>query len=86
MPWWLFDMRPQGFLGRAYAQRFAPALGLSRDVREWSDTDGIRALVSHGHDLVGNLLLGDVARDGGSAVIPEKSAETTLSRCHASRI
>jgi len=63
MPWWLFDMRPQGFLGRAYAQRFAPVLGLSRDVREWSDADGIRALVSHGHDLVGNLLLGDVARE-----------------------
>lgn len=63
MPWWLFDMRPQGFLGRAYASRVASTLGLSPDVREWSDTDAIRALLIHGHDAVGNLLLGDTARD-----------------------
>lgn len=63
MPWWLWDMRPQGFLGRAYAQRLAPALGLSRDVREWRDADAVRALIHHGQDVVGNLLLGDTARD-----------------------
>lgn len=63
IPWWLLDMRPQGFLGRAYAERFASALGLPRDVREWSDTDALRALLPHGHDAVGNLLLGDTARD-----------------------
>lgn len=63
MPWWLLDMRPQGFLGRAYASRHAAGLGLPASVNEWSDADAIRALLVHGHDAVGNLLLGDRARD-----------------------
>src|SRR3954465_399049 len=28
LPWWLLDMRPQGFIGRAYAARYATTLGL----------------------------------------------------------
>jgi len=63
LPWWLIDMRPQGFLGRAYAQRHAPSLGLPADVRNWSDTDALRALLASGADPVGNLLLGEIARD-----------------------
>ena len=62
LPWWLLDMRPQGFLGRAYAARHADALGLPRDLAEWNDSHMLRALLAHGHDAVGNLLLGDVAR------------------------
>ena len=27
LPWWLFDMRPQGYLGRVYASTYAAALG-----------------------------------------------------------
>lgn len=63
LPWWLTDMRPQGFLGRAYAHQHATGLGLPPDVRHWSDTDALRALLSNGGDAVGNLLLGDIARD-----------------------
>jgi hypothetical protein len=63
LPWWASDMRPQGFLGRAYARQHAGALGLPPDVRHWSDTDALRALLAHGGDAVGNLLLGDLARD-----------------------
>ena len=63
LPWWLIDMRPQGFLGRAYAHQHANGLGLPPDVRHWSDTDALRALLSNGVDAVGNLLLGDLARD-----------------------
>jgi HipA-like C-terminal domain len=63
LPWWLTDMRPQGFLGRAYVHQHATGLGLPPDVRHWSDTDALRALLSHGRDAVGNLLLGDLARD-----------------------
>ncbi len=63
LPWWLNDMRPQGFLGRAYARQNANGLGLPADVRHWSDTDALRALLSSGGDAVGNLLLGDLARD-----------------------
>lgn len=63
LPWWLLDMRPQGFLGRAYAARFGAALGLPSTVKEWTDSHAIRALLVHGHDLVGNLLIGTIARD-----------------------
>lgn len=63
LPWWLTDMRPQGFLGRAYARQHATGLGLPADVRRWSDTDSLRALLLNGGDAVGNLLLGDRARD-----------------------
>ena len=58
----LLDMRPQGFLGRAYAAHHAPALGLPPRLTEWSDTHFLRALLAHGEDVVGNLLLGDIAR------------------------
>jgi hypothetical protein len=63
LPWWLYDMRPQGYLGRAYVGRHATALALPAHLNEWSDTHAIRALLVHGHDAVGNLLLGDLARD-----------------------
>ncbi len=63
LPWWLHDMRPQGYLGRAYASRHGAELGLPGRLMEWTDTDALRALLAHGHDVVGNLLLGDMARD-----------------------
>lgn len=63
LPWWLFDMRPQGYLGRAYAARHGAALGLPERLTGWTDTHAVRALLAHGHDVVGNLLLGDIARD-----------------------
>jgi hypothetical protein len=62
LPWWLADMRPQGFLGRAYAARHATVLGLPANLSEWTDAHALRALVAHGHDAVGNLLLGEAAR------------------------
>lgn len=63
LPWWLLDMRPQGFLGRAYVARHAAMLGLPTQLSEWSDTHILRALMAHGHDTVGNLLLGALARE-----------------------
>lgn len=63
LPWWLLDMRPQGFLGRVYAEHHAAALGLPPRLTEWTDAHMLRALLVHGHDVVGNLLLGDIARE-----------------------
>jgi hypothetical protein len=62
LPWWLLDMRPQGYLGRAYVARHGAALGLPARLGDWSDTHALQALLVHGHDAVGNLLLGDTAR------------------------
>lgn len=63
LPWWLYDMRPQGFLGQAYARRHADELGLPADPKEWSDAQALHALLRHGEDAVGNLLLGDRSRE-----------------------
>jgi DNA-binding transcriptional ArsR family regulator len=63
LPWWLYDMRPQGYLGRAYAARYGAALQLPERLVDWTDTHALRALLAHGGDGVGNLLLGDVARE-----------------------
>ncbi len=63
LPWWLYDMRPQGYLGRAYAANHARLLGLPSQLTDWNDTYALRALLAHGHDAIGNLLLGEAARD-----------------------
>jgi DNA-binding transcriptional ArsR family regulator len=62
LPWWLLDMRPQGYLGRSFAARYDSELGLPARITEWTDTHALRALLAQGYDTVGNLLLGDVAR------------------------
>lgn len=72
LPWWLFDMRPQGYLGRAYVARHGAELGLPDRLKDWTDTHALRALLMHGHDIVGNILLGENARDRFLATpIPE---------------
>lgn len=63
LPWWLLDMRPQGYLGRAFASHHGASLGLPHSLKEWTDSHAIRALLVHGHDLVGHLILGDRARE-----------------------
>ncbi|MCF8198076.1 MAG: type II toxin-antitoxin system HipA family toxin YjjJ [Sulfuritalea sp.] len=76
LPWWLFDMRPQGYLGRAYAARHGVELGLPDRLTDWTDTHALRALLVHGHDVVGNLLLGDLARDRFlAAAVPDPVEE-----------
>lgn len=63
LPWWLFDMRPQGYLGRAWASAHTASLGLPANPEHWNDTEVIRALLAHGDDTIGNLLIGDLARE-----------------------
>ena len=63
LPWWLFDMRPQGYLGRANASAHAAGLGLPPNPEHWRDADVVRALLAHGYDAIGNLLIGERARD-----------------------
>lgn len=63
LPWWLMDMRPEGFLGRAWAERYGAGLGLPSRLAEWSDSHALRALIAAGHDVPGNLILGDLTRE-----------------------
>ncbi len=60
LPWFLDDMRPQGFMGRTFAHQH-PELQLGSDPRHWSADDVLRALTLFGDDLPGNLVLGEAA-------------------------
>jgi DNA-binding Lrp family transcriptional regulator len=60
LPWFLDDMRPQGFIGRTFAHAH-PELQLGNDPRHWNDDDVLRALALFGDDLPGNLIVGEAA-------------------------
>lgn len=60
LPWFLDDMRPQGFMGRTFAHAH-PELQLGSDPRHWNDDDVLRALALFADDLPGNLIVGEAA-------------------------
>ncbi len=66
LPWFLDDMRPQGFIGRSFAHSH-PELQLGGDPRQWGEDDVLRALARFGEDLPGNLI---VAKPPSSASTP----------------
>ncbi len=59
LPWFLDDQRPQGFLGRAFARRVAGDIGAPADLARWRSDDIVLALLRHGEDAPGDLVLGD---------------------------
>lgn len=79
LPYPLLDMRPQGFLGRNFARNHALDLGVSDNPDAWSDDDIVHVLATMGHDLPGDLILGEVAyrrfldrlRGGGDRVLAD---------------
>lgn len=58
LPWIFWDMCPSGFLGRRLQAR-RPALRLASNPRDWTGADCLRAVTLAGHDLAGNLLVGE---------------------------
>ena len=63
-PWWLDDMRPQGFLGRAFVAAQAESLGLPPRLGDWQEEHVLRALLSQpGNDAIGNLIVGAPGRE-----------------------
>lgn len=87
LPFFLSDMRPQGFLGRTLARAWGPRHGCPADLSQWQDDDALTALLLAGEDNVGDLILGDgaltaerqAARGRGEQAFP--AAER--SRCYA---
>lgn len=61
LPYPLVDMRPQGFIGRNFARRHALDLAVPGNPEEWSDDDIAHAMSMLGHDLPGDLVLGEVS-------------------------
>lgn len=62
LPWFLDDVRPQGFLGRSMAHRLGRALGVPVDLKRWQSRDNLLGIL-HGGTSIGDLLLGQAAID-----------------------
>ena len=60
LPWFLNDMRPQGFIGRNFVLRHE-ALGLPARLADWNDDHALIAIARRGDDLAGNLIVGEDA-------------------------
>ena len=58
LPWSIGDMRPQGFLGRAFPEVHAD-LNLPQRILDWTDDQALTALALRGEDTVGDLIVGE---------------------------
>ncbi|PUA18989.1 type II toxin-antitoxin system HipA family toxin YjjJ [Glaciimonas sp. PCH181] len=58
LPYFLQDLRPQGFLGRL-APRENADLTLPSDIVEWTDDDALYYLARRGDDNMGDLIVGN---------------------------
>ncbi len=71
LPWFLDDMRPQGFLGRLFGQRCARELGLDPDILRWNEDAVLAALLLRGEDGPGNFVLGEQALEHALRATPD---------------
>lgn len=60
LPYFMDDLRPNGFLGRLIPPAH-PDLNLPKNILDWSANDCLKYLTRYGYDLIGNLILGDDA-------------------------
>ena len=60
LPYFLQDLRPQGFLGRL-APRENADLSLPADIAEWTDDDALYYLAQRGDDNMGDLIVGNAS-------------------------
>jgi len=62
-PEFLQEVRPQGYLGRAIARDFAARQGAPTNLRQWNDDDVLSYFLTDGHDLPGDMIVGDRAME-----------------------
>lgn len=62
-PWFLDDLRPSGFLGRAFARRMAALFNFETNPERWNDLQTASALAAFGENLQGNFIIGRRALD-----------------------
>jgi len=58
LPWFIRDMCPEGFVGRAFAHRQHQDMNLPPRLMDWNNDHMLIALSYHGEDCMGNLILG----------------------------
>lgn len=84
LPYPLYDMRPQGYMGRQFARAEHRALGVPPDPDLWNDDDIVQVLRMAGSDVSGNLILGDAAyeRWQSTAASTEPLASRAIARTY----
>jgi len=63
LPWFLADLRPDGFTGRAFVKRLHEDLALPPRVLDWHDDHVLAALSRRGEDAMGDLIVGQESLD-----------------------
>ncbi len=61
LPWFLDELRPQGFLGRSFVSAHGQDLDAPLDLSLWNSEHVLAALLRYGDNLPGDLVLGDQA-------------------------
>lgn len=61
LPYPLYDMRPQGYMGRQFARAEHRRFGVAENPEEWDDDDVLHVLSQTGSDVSGDLVVGEAA-------------------------
>jgi hypothetical protein len=75
LPFFLFDLRPQGFLGRAVARDLSKRAALPPDPRLWNADDVLDFLLHHGPDLAGNFVISGTRVAFSSPAVPVAASD-----------
>lgn len=63
LPWFLADLHPDGFVGRAFVRQLHQDLGLPPRSVDWNEDHVLTALARRGEDTMGNLVVGQESID-----------------------
>ncbi|MDD2366024.1 MAG: type II toxin-antitoxin system HipA family toxin YjjJ [Desulfuromonadaceae bacterium] len=58
LPWFIADLRPEGFVSRAFVRQLNAELGLPPRSLDWTEDHVLSALAHRGEDTMGNLIVG----------------------------
>ncbi|NVO01053.1 MAG: type II toxin-antitoxin system HipA family toxin YjjJ [Geobacteraceae bacterium] len=58
LPWFIADLHPEGFVGRAFVRQLHEELGLPPRSIDWNEDHALSALARRGEDPMGNLVIG----------------------------
>ena len=77
LPWFIQDLRPDGFMGRAFAHLQSQELNLPARLSDWNEEHVLLALSRKGEDGMGNLILGGLSLQRYFQSAREQSAPVT---------
>ncbi len=74
LPWFIADLHPEGFVGRAFVRRLHQELGLPSRSIDWNEDHVLSALSRRGEDNMGNLVIGQESIDRYFRMVRERPA------------